>query len=151
ILLFPVIFVVGCIGSKSDENTDSTESNFSSTPPASPDVPRYSGTNTDFWTIVKTSVDGAAFVEERTLSAVAPPDFAGANAWGFHTRPDLFVDFGVAGARRLEVGTYSCADGDAAIFSTTLNSDRTWRPLLRPATCTVVVDEITPAPASSYV
>ncbi len=62
----------------------------------------------------------------------------------------VYAYFGATNAKTLEVGTYSCADGDGRILAAEWNTDGTAKPPLDAQTCSIVIDQIEPGPSANY-
>jgi hypothetical protein len=63
---------------------------------------------------------------------------------------DVFLYFGASDAKTFDVGTYSCADGDAMIFEAQWDAQGNALPSRGARECSVVVDRIVAGPSARY-
>ncbi len=96
---------------------------------------------------------GAASEHVTTAAFGSEPDVPLPWSLGVAASPagrSVYLVFGATNAKKFDVGTYSCADGDADIFEAEWNPDGTAKPAREAGTCSVVIDAIEPGPSAHY-
>lgn len=143
VLLAPL----GCAAPSSDDAA-SNDADFTSERSPTPDAPRYSDADAvpDFGGRMRVSLAGGPFTESTATPSMSVDRSKAAQ---FTIGGALRVDFGIAPAAQIQPGTYSCADGDAAVMLIEQGADK--QLVARKAvSCTVVIDEVHPAKSTSY-
>ena len=156
-ILFLVLagIFAGCSANEAGSSTN--DSDFTSErAEASADLPVFTEADApnEYGARVRSSFAGGEFRETET-TASRGPKAEDARSWalGVATSPagrSTYAYFGAAGTKRFEIGTYSCADGDARIFEAEWNADGTAKPARHASTCSVTIDKIVAGPSSSY-